>query len=67
MIVYAVTLYFFVGAILALKYFCQEGKYEHLLDRIAIATMVLVAGPVAIVHYIVKNMIFRFKLWRKKP
>lgn len=66
MIVYAVAIYFIIGAILALKYFCQEGKYERPLDGIAIAAIVLVIGPVAIVYLTIKNMVIWFKLWKKK-
>lgn len=66
MIVYAVAIYFLIGAILALKYFCQEGKYERPLEGIAIAAIVFVAAPVAIVYLTIKNMVIWFKLWKKK-
>ena len=66
MIVYAVAVYFIIGAILALKYLCQEGKYEHPLDGIAIAAIVFVAAPIVIVYLTIKNMVIWLKLWKKK-
>lgn len=66
MIVYAIAIYFIIGVILALKYLCQEGKYEHPLEGIAIAAIVFVAAPAAIVYHTIKNMVIWFKLWKKK-
>ena len=65
MTIYILIVYLFAGGLMAVKYYREEGKYERLLDGIAIASIVSIFGPVVIVYLAAKNVIAWFNLWRK--
>ena len=65
MIIYILTVYLFIGGLIAVKYYKEEGKHERLLDGIAIASIVSIFGPIVVAYLATKNVIVRFNLWRK--
>lgn len=61
----AVAIYFFVGGLMAAKYYREDGRHERLFDGIAVAGIVFIFGPAVIVYLATKDTIARFNLWRK--
>ena len=55
MTIYILTIYLFIGGLIAVKYYKEEGKYERLLDGIAIASIVSIFGPIIVAYLATKK------------
>ena len=55
MTIYILTVYLFIGGLLAVNYYKEEGKHERLLDGIAIASIVSIFGPIVIAYLVAKK------------
>lgn len=60
-----VAIYFILGALLALKYFREEGKYDPPLECFGVMAIVFVMGVAIFVYLGLKMLISRFNHWRK--
>lgn len=61
----AVAIYFILGALLALKYFREEGKYDPPLECFGVMVIVFVMGVAFFVYLGLKTLIYRLNHWRK--
>ena len=61
----AVAIYFILGALLALKYFREEGKYDHPLERFGATAMVFVIGVAMFAYLALRHVITRLIRWAK--
>ena len=61
----AVAIYFILGALLALKYFREEGKYDPPLECFGAMALVFVVGVAHFVYLALKMTISRLIRWGK--
>ena len=61
----AVAIYFTLGALMALKYFREEGKYDPPLECFGAMTMVFVIGVAFFAYLALKMAISRLIRWGK--
>lgn len=61
----AVAIYSVLGALLALKYFREEGKYDPPLECFGAMAVVFVLGVALFVYLGLKMLISRLNRWRK--
>ena len=61
----AVAIYFILGALLALKYFREDGKYDPPLECFVAMAVVFVVGVALFVYFGLKILISRLNRWRK--
>ena len=61
----AVAIYFILGALLALKYFREEGKYDPPLECFGAMAMVFVIGVVVFAYLALRHVTIRLIRWRK--
>ena len=62
----AVVIYFILGALMALKYFREEGKYDPPLECFGTMTIVFVMGVAFFAYLALKMLISRLNRWRKE-
>ena len=62
----AVVIYFILGALMALKYFREEGKYDPPLECFRAMTIVFVMGVAFFAYLALKMLISRLNHWRKE-
>ena len=62
----AVAIYFVLGALMALKYFREEGKYDPPLECFGAMAIVFVVGVALFVYLALKVTTSRLIRWGKK-
>ena len=61
----AVVIYFILGALMALKYFREEGKYGPPLECFGIMAVMFVIGAVVFAYLALRHVTIRLIRWTK--
>ena len=61
----AVAIYFILGALMALKYFREEGKYDPPLECFGAMAMVFVLGVAMFAYLALRHVAIRLIRWGK--